>query len=152
MKNQNEFRFLKKFKNQFSLLTILFLALSLVMISCEKDDPDSNNEDDDDDNNNDPVTIVDEYEPNNERSEAVAIDLDTKYNAEISEKTDDDWFKITPAHGSDTYDKVQISVTDVSADLFIHMELYSADGASLVTHGTSTGGAEFNLYIRHIRC
>jgi hypothetical protein len=136
MKNQKEFSFSKKVKIQFSLLTILLLAFSLVMVSCEKDDPDPNTEDD----NEDPVTTVDEYEPNNERSEAYTIDLDTKYNSEIGEVTDDDWFKITPSHGNDTYDKVQISVTDVSTDLFIHIELYSADGASLATHGTTTEG------------
>ncbi len=112
------------------------MAFSLVMVSCEKDNSDPDKEDDD----NNPVTTVDNYEPNNELSKAFAISLDTKYNAVISEDTDDDWFKITPSHGSDTYDKVLISITDVSADLMIHLELYNADGVSLATHGTTTKG------------
>lgn len=114
---------LEKSKNQFSLLMILFLALPFIMVSCDLIED-----------------IVDEYEPNNKLSEAYAIALDTKYNANISEETDDDWFKITPSHGSDTYDKVQISVTNVSADLKIRLELYDASGKSLESHGATTGG------------
>ena len=88
----------------------------------------------------DSITIADEYEPNNQLSDAYAIALDTKYNAKISEVTDDDWYKITPAHGSNTYDKVQISVTNVSAELIMHLELYGADGKSHATHGATTKG------------
>lgn len=109
-------------------LTSLLLMLSLVLVSCDILSID------------DTVPTVDDYEPNDERSEAFIIALDTTYDARISDDDDDDWFKITPSHGSDTYDKVQISVTDVSTDLFIHMELYSADGASLATHGNTTKG------------
>jgi hypothetical protein len=118
----------EKSKNQFLLLIILFLALPFIMVSCDLID------------DVDPITIADEYEPNNTLSEAYAVALGTKYKAKISEETDDDWFKITPSHGRDTYDKVQISVTDVSADLKIRLELYSAEGKSLESHGTSTGG------------
>ncbi len=128
MKNKKN-TYLEKSKNYFSLLIILFLALPFIMVSCDIID-----------GTIDPKTTADEYEPNNQRSEAYAIKLDTKYNAKISENTDDDWFKITPSHGSDTYDKVQISVTDVSAELYVHMELYSSDGASVATHRATTGG------------
>jgi len=120
-------------------LTIVMLMVSLVFISC---DILLTETDDDDNGNGDSAPTADEFEPNDERAEAVAIDLDKKYNARISEKTDDDWFKITPAHGSDTYDKVQISVTDVSTDLFIHIELRGADGGILDSHGTDTGGQD----------
>ncbi len=125
MKNKKN-TYLEKSKNQFSLLTILFLALPFLVVSC--------------DIIIDPISIADEYEPNNQRSEAYAIALNTKYNAKISENTDDDWFKISPSHGSDTYDKVLISVTDVSADLKIRLELYSSDGVSLDKLGATTGG------------
>ncbi|HHU96370.1 MAG: hypothetical protein QM293_04180 [Bacteroidota bacterium] len=121
-----------KSKNQFSLLTIVFLALSFIVVSCEFEV--------DIDDIDDPIITADKYEPNNKLTEAYAVTLGTKYNAKISGETDDDWFKITPSHGGDTYDKVQISVTDVSADLKIRMELYDADGKSLAVHGTSTGG------------
>lgn len=39
MKNK-KINFLEKFKNQFSLLTILLFVFSFVMVSCEKDEPD----------------------------------------------------------------------------------------------------------------
>jgi len=126
IKYTNTYR--EKIKNQLSLLTILFLALPFLMVSCDiAEDIDS-------------ITIADEYEPNNQLSDAYAIALDTKYNAKISEVTDDDWYKITPAHGSNTYDKVQISVTNVSAELIMHLELYGADGKSHATHGATTKG------------
>jgi|BioPla2DNA2_1021312.scaffolds.fasta_scaffold07170_1 hypothetical protein len=121
----------EKSKNQFSLLAILFLALSFIVVSCDDIEIIVDN---------DNIATADKYEPNNKLTEAYAITLGTKYNAKISENTDDDWFKITPSHGSDTYDKVQISVSNVSADLIIRMELYNADGKSLAIHGTSTGG------------
>jgi hypothetical protein len=121
----------EKSKNQFSLLAILFLALSFIVVSCDDIEIIVDN---------DNIATADKYEPNNKLTEAYAITLGTKYNAKISENTDDDWFKITPLHGSDTYDKVQISVSNVSADLIIRMELYNADGKSLAIHGTSTGG------------
>ncbi|HOT17739.1 MAG TPA: hypothetical protein PLB07_08820 [Bacteroidales bacterium] len=127
MKNQRN-TCLEKFKNQLSLLAILFLALPFIVVSCDAIE------------DIDPIATADEYEPNNQLAEAYAIALDTKYNAKISEVTDDDWYKITPSHGSNTYDKVQISVTNVSADLFIHLELYGNDGKSLATHGATTKG------------
>ncbi len=122
----------KKSKNKFSLFTILFLALSFIVVSCDFEI--------DLDDIIDPVVTADKYEPNNKLSEAYAVTLGTKYNAKISDVTDDDWFKITPSHGSDTYDKVQISVTDVSSELKIRLELYDANGKSLEALGTSTGG------------
>lgn len=122
----------KKSKNVFSLLTILFLTLSFIVVSCDFEI--------DLDDIIDPVITADKYEPNNKLTEAYAVTLGTKYNAKISDVTDDDWFKITPSHGSDTYDKVEISVTDVSADLKIRLELYDIDGKSVAVHGTSTGG------------
>ncbi len=129
----------EKSKNHFSLLTILFLALSFIVVSCDFEI--------DIDDIVDPIVTADKYEPNNKLSEAYAITLGTKYNAKISDVTDDDWFKITPSHGKDTYDKVQISVTDVSADLKIRMELYDVNGKSLVSHGTSTGGQSLTYTI-----
>ncbi len=122
----------EKSKNQYSLLTIIFLALLFIVVSCEFEV--------DIDDIVDPIITADKYEPNNKLTEAYAITLGTTYNAKISENTDDDWFKITPSHGKDTYDKVQISVTSVSSDLKIRMELYDADGKSLAVHGTSIGG------------
>src|SRR6056297_1415736 len=136
MKKLEKSNFLKKI-NKCIGLTIVMLMVSLVFISC---DILLTETDDDDNGNSDSAPTADEFEPNDERAEAVPIVLDTKYNARISEKTDDDWFKITPAHGSDTYDKVQISVTDVSTSLYIHIELYKADGESVATHGTTTEG------------
>jgi hypothetical protein len=122
----------EKSKNQYSLLTIIFLALLFIVVSCEFEV--------DIDDIVDPIITADKYEPNNKLTEAYAITLGTTYNAKISGETDDDWFKITPSHGKNTYDKVQISVTNVSADLKIRMELYDADGKSLAVHGTSIGG------------
>jgi len=138
MKKLEKSNSLKKI-NKFIGLTIVVLMVSLIFVSC---DILLSETDDDDNGNGDSAPTADEFEPNDERAEAVAIDLDKKYNARISEKTDDDWFKITPAHGSDTYDKVQISVTDVSTDLFIHIELRGADGGILDSHGTDTGGQD----------
>ncbi|MEX2443229.1 MAG: hypothetical protein WD492_06480 [Alkalispirochaeta sp.] len=123
-----------------TVLVVLGVVAGLLLIGCDTllgEDGDL-----DEDNTGNPAPTTDEFESNDERADAVPIDLDTKYNVEIGEKTDDDWFKITPAHGSDTYDKVQISVTDVSASLYIHIEIYKADGESVATHGTTTGGQD----------
>jgi hypothetical protein len=132
-------RTISKFKKStiffISTLTLCF-AFSFLFVSCEKDDPDIGDGDD----NEEPTATVDEFEPNNERAEAVAIELDTKYNAEISDKDDDDWIKFSTAHTSDTYDKMEIKITDVSPELFIHIEIYTSDGGSVATAGTNTGG------------
>lgn len=126
-----------KMREHRSLLSIVLVAILFTMASCgKKDEPEPKNDDDD------IVKFVDEYEPNNERSTAFLIELNTIYNAKIDGETDDDWFKIIPAHGSDTYDKIQITVTNVSTDLYIHMELYSSDGISLTTFGTTTKGQD----------
>lgn len=84
----------KKSKNQYSLLTIIFLALLFIVVSCEFEV--------DIDDIVDPIITADKYEPNNKLTEAYAITLGTTYNAKISGETDDDWFKITPSHGKDT--------------------------------------------------
>ena len=111
-------------------LICLMLMLSLVLVSCNLLPID------------DIVPTVDDYEPNDERSEAFIIALDTTYDARISDDDDDDWFKITPAHGSDTYDQVQISVTDVSQSLFIRITIYASDGEELDYDYASTGGQD----------
>lgn len=82
------------------------------------------------------------YEPNNDRTQAFSIELDMVYNAMIGDNDDDDWFKFATAHDNSTFDKMQISVTDVSSGLYIHMELYSINGESLDSHATTTTGQD----------
>jgi hypothetical protein len=126
MKNQLKTCFPETIRSLFTVVIALFLTLSLGMVSCEKILPIVNQED--------------EYEPNNTLDEAFVVVLGTEYDAKISQTDDDDYYKFETAHSNDTYDEVQISVTNVSSDLFIKMELYSADGQSLASEGTTTGG------------
>jgi len=56
MKNQRN-TCLEKFKNQLSLLAILFLALPFIVVSCDAIE------------DIDPIATADEYEPNNQLAE-----------------------------------------------------------------------------------
>ncbi len=123
---------------------MLISVFSFTFVSCDDllgdlTDGDGN---DNNDGNGDPVTTPDDFEPNDERSEAFPITLGMEYNAEISENVDDDWFKISPAHGSDTYDKVRISVAGLSQTLKIRVTLYSSSGEELDSEYASTGGQD----------
>jgi len=82
----------------------------------------------------------DKYESNNSISAAHAIELDKKYSAYIGEN-DADFFSFRPAHGADTYDEVEISITDVGSDLKIGFALYDPQGEYFARENVSTGGA-----------
>ncbi|MDZ7821580.1 MAG: hypothetical protein U5N26_07070 [Candidatus Marinimicrobia bacterium] len=118
-------------------LTSLLLMLSLVLVSCDILPID------------DIVPIVDEYEPNNERSEAFAIEQDTIYNAHIAEN-DADFFSFTTTHGSTTFDEVEISVFDVGLDLMIGVAIYNSDGEFIEKNSASTGGATLTYVLRNL--
>ncbi len=89
MKNQKKINFPEKFKSKLSFLTILFLAFSLVIVSCESDD------DDDDDDAADTtqqqivgtwIGFFDEVipdGPNGEPCDAVFFDIDNTGNVKI---------------------------------------------------------------------
>ncbi|HZK20542.1 MAG TPA: hypothetical protein VFC68_07445 [Treponemataceae bacterium] len=89
---------------------------------------------------NDTSNTPDIYEDNDARGDAYTIEQGKAYNATISDVDDDDWFFFGTAHSSDTYDKMQIKVTNVSAELCIRLELYSSSGQSLANYGASTDG------------
>jgi len=90
---------------------------------------------------------ADDYEPNDSIGEAVPIELDENYSAYIGED-DADFFSFRPAHGSDTYDAVEISVTGAGDDLKVGLALYDPDGQLFTSKNVNTGGADLTFTLR----
>ncbi len=146
MKFLSKMNLTKKSKTILLFQLVALFSLSLVIVSCDEVTPDPNEGNEQIEENEDPnTTLSDDFEPNDERSQAHTIDLDAKYSTEISKKSDDDWFMFTTAHGSDTYDNVQISVTDASQDLCIRISLYLSDGKAAGTGYASSGGQDYTF-------
>ncbi|TVQ28348.1 MAG: hypothetical protein EA383_00760 [Spirochaetaceae bacterium] len=83
---------------------------------------------------------VDPYEPNDSIADAYPIELGESYTAYISEN-DADFFSFRPAHGADTYDEVEIRVTDTGSDLRIGLALYDPQGERFAARTVNTKGA-----------
>lgn len=90
---------------------------------------------------------TDDYEPNDSLSAAHPIDLDQGYTAYIAEN-DADFFSFRPAHGADTYDEVEISITDSGPDLRIGLALYDPQGDRFASQTVSTKGANLTFVLR----
>ncbi len=90
---------------------------------------------------------IDPYEPNDSIAEAYPIELGQRYTAYISEN-DADFFSFRPAHGADTFDAVEISVTDVGPDLRIGLALYDNRGNRFTQRTVSTKGADLTFILR----
>lgn len=90
---------------------------------------------------------VDDYEPNDSIGEAVPIELDENYSAYIGED-DADFFSFKTAHGSDTFDEVEISVTGAGDDLKVGLALYDPDGQLFTRGNVNTGGADLTFTLR----
>ena len=123
MKNKKN-NFFEKLNSKLSFFPILFLVFSLVIISCEEDD-----------------VFTDEFEENNSISTAYAIEQGKIYNAHITEN-DVDFFSFTTAHGSTTFDEVEISVFNAGPNLMIGAVVYDSDGEQYSKHNVTTGGAK----------
>jgi len=92
----------------------------------------------------------DEFEDNDTLGQAVAIDRDQSYSAYIGEN-DADYFSFTTAHGSATFDEVEISVTNVGDDLIIGVAVYDPAGELVGTSSASTGGADRTYTLRNLQ-
>lgn len=90
---------------------------------------------------------IDPYEPNDSIAEAYPIELGKSYTAYISEN-DADFFSFRPAHGADTFDAVEIRVTDVGPDLIIGLALYDNRGSRFTQQTVSTRGADLTFTLR----
>lgn len=90
---------------------------------------------------------TDDYEPNDSLSAAHSIVLDESYTAYIAEN-DADFFGFRPAHGADTYDAVEISITDVGPDLRIGLALYDPEGNRFASQTVNTTGANLTYVLR----
>ena len=122
MKNKKN-NFLEKLNSKLSSLPILFLVFSLVIISCEEDD-----------------VLTDQFEENNSISTAHAIKQGEVYNAHITEN-DADFFSFTTAHGSTTFDEVEISVFNTGPNLMIGVVVYDSNGELYHKNNVTTKGA-----------
>ncbi len=85
----------------------------------------------------------DEFEPNDSWQEASPLSLAADYSASISENEDVDFYEITTAHASDTFDKVEFFLGAGSADLLFHFEVYSTSGEKLLGATADTPGQNF---------
>lgn len=91
----------------------------------------------------------DDFEPNNSIAAAVPIERDMSYTAYIGED-DADFFSFTTAHGSATFDEVEISVTNVGDDLKILVAIYNPDGELYGSKTSTTGGADLTYTVRNL--
>ena len=83
----------------------------------------------------------DEFEPNNSISEAHQIEQGETYDAQITEN-DVDFFSFTTAHGSTTFDEVEISVFNAGPNLMIGAVVYDSDGEQYSKNDVTTEGAK----------
>lgn len=58
-----------------------------------------------------------------------------------------DFYSYTTAHGTDTFDKVSISLTNNSTDLRLHLELYDDQGSKLDGYTADTAGQNLTYTI-----
>ncbi len=86
----------------------------------------------------------DQYEPNDTRAEAAPIDMEANINATVYPEGDEDYYVFT-TDNVDQWDRVEISVTNVSEDLEIRMYLYDEDGVEFHSENSGTRGANMSV-------
>lgn len=108
-----------------------FLCATLcALLTCS---PTGTDDDDDDSGDDNPVTLQpDDFESNDTWQDAALLGLDTATEATLHENADVDYYRITTDHGSNTYDRVQYSLTTTDADLILHLELVDTLGRQLL--------------------
>jgi len=130
-----------------ALLVIVVTLLAVTMFSCDLLSGVLGGGDDGsgDDGDGDDTTSLqaDAFETNDTWQEAAVLSLDTEVSATIHENADVDFYEITTAHSSDTYDKVDFVLEAGSADLLFHFEVYSTSGEQLRTATANTPGQNF---------
>jgi hypothetical protein len=108
-------------KTSFYKLISLTIILSLSLASCEKLKDDLTDDD---------------FEPNDTRSEAAAITLNTWNEAYVDEE-DIDWFSFTVSH--EGYDIVLIEIENLSDELELGVGLYDPQGNEIGNWGAGNG-------------
>ena len=93
---------------------------------------------------------VDDYEPNDSIAQAHLITLGESYTAYIAED-DADFFSFQTAHGSGTFDEVEISVTNVGSDLRIGIAVYDPSGELIFSRTTNTKGADLTVVLTDLQ-
>ena len=93
---------------------------------------------------------VDDYEPNDSIAQAHPITLGESYTAYIAED-DADFFSFQTAHGSGTFDEVEISVTNVGSDLRIGIAVYDPSGELIFSRTTNTKGADLTVVLTDLQ-
>ncbi len=92
----------------------------------------------------------DEFEPNDSINEAYPIELGESYSAYITQD-DVDFFEFYTEHGSDTFDEVEIRVTDVGSDLVISVAVYDSDRELVYQSNSRTEGASHTSVLRDLQ-
>ena len=107
-------------------LPVIILILIFAFSACKQDDE---------------LLNPDKNEPNDSRQEATELVLDEWLTAYAGE-TDSDWYKFTVTH--DTYDVITIETQNLSEELELLLELFDADGNSIISQG-GENGANINI-------